>query len=242
VIQGYQTIYEATSHIGESFVLYHQKEKELPEELQKLNHFTFTDAIITQYNYIPLGFNLIPGNNHFPLLDFAVKHPTYDYYWCVEDDVRFSGNWTYFFEAFSHVNADFISSHIRTVKEEPQWHWWHALANPYKFIPFEKRIRSFNPIYRISKTALTFIYHALQEHWCGHHEVLFPTLLKEKGFEIMDFGGKGQFVPPEFENKFYIANSPNSRGMLTDGTMRWRPSFGIVGEEKNKLYHPVKDS
>src|SRR6187200_2796378 len=78
VIEAYRNIYEATQYMGESFVLYHQKEKEIPEELKKLNHFTFTDSIITRYNYIPLGFNLIPGNNHFPLFEFAVSRDPYD--------------------------------------------------------------------------------------------------------------------------------------------------------------------
>lgn len=241
VIETYKEIYEASKKCGDAFILYHLKGEKLPDKIKKLKHFTFTDSILTQLNYLPIGFSLIPGNNHFPLLQFYLDtHPIYDYYWCIEEDVRFNGDWKYFFDFFSSITKDFISCHIRTFSEEPQWHWWSTLAHPNTFIPFEERIRSFNPIYRISKAALGFIHQALLEHWCGHHEVLLPTLLNQTGFEIMDFGGEGKFVLPGFENKFYINNTVNKYGNLLDGSMRWRPVFKFLGSEENKLYHPVK--
>jgi hypothetical protein len=240
VIRSYQDIYKATQEMGDSFVLYHQKESRLPDELKSVNHFAFTDSVITRNNYLPIGFNLIPGNNHFPVLSFFLQHPTYDYYWCIEEDVKFNGSWTYFFKFFSLVSKDFITSHIRTPEEEPDWYWWNTLAHPYTIIPLEKRLRSFNPIYRISRAALELIHKALISHWCGHHEVLLATLLKQSGFDIMDFGGTGKFVQSGFENKFYMASTPSKEGVLSDGTMRWRPVFNTVGELKDKLYHPIK--
>ena len=114
------------------------------------------------------------------------------------------------------------------------------MAHPYFVIPQEQRLRSFNPIYRISRNALELLHKALLSKWCGHHEVLIPTLLYESVLSIHDFGGKGEFVPEGFENRFYMGNSPNKKGILSDGTMRWRPVFQEVGELKNKLYHPIK--
>ncbi|HKJ40818.1 MAG TPA: hypothetical protein VKA27_01945, partial [Sunxiuqinia sp.] len=146
----------------------------------------------------------------------------YDYYWCVEDDVRFSGDWRVLFKAFESIDSDFISSYIRTSNQEPHWPWWHALANPYQVIDFKDRVKSFNPIYRISKAALSFIHDALLSGWCGHHEILFPTLLFEAGFDVADFGGTGKFVRKGFENKFYFEQI--SKGSTT-GTFRWRPVF-----------------
>ena len=238
----YKKIHIASGDTGDVYVLYHMDEKGLPAQIKELKHMPFSNDIISKLNYFPIGFNLIPGNNHFPLLQFYFKAPkVYNYYWCIEEDVRFSGNWQYFFNSFSSINKDFISCHIRLSREEPLWHWWPSLAHPYTAIPFEERIRSFNPIYRISSEALGFIHEALLSHWCGHHEVLFPTLLSQEGFEIMDFGGEGHFVPSEFVNKFYIPNTTNKHGALRDGSMRWRPIFEDIGNEKNKLYHPVKD-
>ena len=234
----YEQIREMVQGYGDTYLLYHQKTDWLPEEVQRRDHFIFTDTIITQSNYLPVGFSLVPGNNHYPLLQFFLKNPDYDYYWCIEDDVRFSGDWVELFKAFEAIESDFISSHVRTSSEEPAWYWWHTLANPYQVIEFKDRIRSFNPICRISKTALAFIHDALISGWCGHHEVLFPTLLFEAGFDITDFGGNGLFVRPGFENKFSLEQEP---GDPQTGTMRWRPVFDQIGKEKNKLYHPVKE-
>lgn len=240
LIELYKTIHSAADEIGDTFILYHQKDKSIPNRMKQLKYFAFTDSIITQGNYLPIGFNLIPGNNHFPLLQFYISNPMYDYYWCIEEDVRFSGNWTYFFKTISSMSQDFISSHIRTSLEEPHWPWWHTLAHPYTFISFENRLRSFNPIYRITNRALAFIHQALLIHWCGHHEVLLPTLLHKERFKIADFGGSGKFVLPKFKNKFYIDSTSNEQGILNDGTMRWRPTFPAIGSLKNKLYHPIK--
>lgn len=240
LIDFYRHIHQSTRKAGDCFVLYHRQQQRLPQKIKKLNHATFTDDVITSLNYTPIGFNLVPGNNHFPLLQFYIDNPGYQYYWCIEEDVRFSGRWTFFFNSFRSVSSDFITSHLRTSSEEPKWHWWHSLAHPYSVIPLEERIRSFNPIYRISNGALEYIHRALLSHWCGHHEVLLPTLLHRANFHLMDFGGDGQFTLPEFRNKFYISSTPNVYGRLSDGTMRWRPAFKTTGEKKNKLYHPVK--
>ena len=234
----YEQILQMGQGYGDIFLLYHQKTNLLPEEVQKRDHFIFTDTIITQSNYFPVGFSLVPGNVHYPVLQFFLQNPNYDYYWCIEDDVRFSGDWTELFRAFDTIGSDFITSHIRTSSEEPAWYWWHALANPYQVIDFKDRIKSFNPIFRISQAALAFIHDALISGWCGHNEVLFPTLLFEAGFDITDFGGNGPFVRPGFENKFYLEQEPNNP---QTGTMRWRPVFDQTGKEKNKLYHPVKE-
>ena len=237
IIDLYETINNSTVNLGNSFLLFHQKDTALPAKFDHIDVFSFSESIITQSNYFPLGYSLVPGNNHYPLIRFFLKYPNYDYYWCIEDDVRFSGDWNFFFESFSKIESDFISSHIHFSKNDRNWYWWKALAHPYHVIPFEERIRSFNPIYRISKQALAFIHDALQSGWCGHHEVLFASLLYNAGFDIVDFGGTGEFVLPGNENRFYIDNTDG----LQDGTMRWRPVFKEIGSEKCKLYHPVKN-
>ncbi len=129
LIQKYQDLFTATQDIGDTIVLYHLLEERSDLELNGLNTFTFTDEVLTSLNYFPLGFTLVPGSNHFPLLKFYLSHPHYDYYWCIEDDVAFSGDWRAFFEAFSTLDTDFISSHIRRYKEEPEWPWWPIKEN-----------------------------------------------------------------------------------------------------------------
>ncbi|WP_209332807.1 DUF3405 domain-containing protein [Lunatimonas salinarum] len=240
LIEKYKLIFEHTKNLGDTLLLYHLDKASPKFKEEGVEVFNFTDEVLSSLNYFPLGFTLVPGSNHFPLLKFYLSHPNYDYYWCIEDDVDFSGDWSAFFEEFSSVDADFISSHIRRYQDEPEWPWWSALAHPYFVIPQEQRIRSFNPIYRISRAGLELLHKALSSKWCGHHEVLIPTLLYESGLSISDFGGMGEFVPDGFENRFYLENTPNPKGILSDGTMRWRPVFEKIGNLENKLYHPVK--
>lgn len=75
------------------FFAYHQHEDRLPNALEELNTFSFTNSILHELGYSPIEERLLPGSNHFPLLKFYREHPDYDYYWMVEDDVRFSGDW-----------------------------------------------------------------------------------------------------------------------------------------------------
>jgi hypothetical protein len=84
------------------------------------------------------------------------------------------------------------------------------------------------------------LHQSLLDGWCGHNEVLFPTLLHHNGFAIADMGGKGRFRPSDLTENFYTESEANRIGLLDSGTMKYRPSFVTVGREKNKLYHPVK--
>ena len=240
IVDLYQALREATQHLGDAFVLYHQQEPQLPGELAQVDHFAFTDTMLRELNYIPIGFRVVPGNTHFPLFAFLNENTAYDYYWVIEDDVRFSGDWKYFFDSFSVLDQDFLTSHVRTPAQEPNWGWWHHLANPYRVIPFESRLRSFNPIYRLSAKAVQYLGEALNSFWCGHYEVLIVTLLRDGGLGVADFGGTGEFVLPGYENKFYLSGPPDPNGQLRDGTMRFRPAFETIGDEANKLYHPIK--
>ncbi|UGU15235.1 DUF3405 domain-containing protein [Sinomicrobium kalidii] len=228
---------------NDAILLYHKQGRSaIPENLSSLPIFCFTDNILSDLGYISLGSELVPGNNHFPVLKFFRNFPDYDYYWYIEDDVRYTGNWKLFFDSFSNVHNDFISTHVQRSHVEPQWPWWDTLKYHNKSIPMEKRIRSFNPIYRISKEALHFIDQALLDGWCGHHEVLLPTLLANAGSEIMDFGGEGEFVLSGNESKFYIGDYTNNTAVHNPNTtFRWRPVFTTVGSITNILYHPVKN-
>src|SRR5699024_9313052 len=100
-----------------------------------------------------------------------------------------------------------------------------------------ERIRSFNPIYRISREAVKFLERAFMSGWKGHYETTFPTLLYHNGFQLLDFGGDGDFANQR--NNFYISRNTR-RGELYTGTMRYRPAMEAAGFRKNMLYHPVK--
>lgn len=211
------------------FFAYHQMEEELPKVLEGLNTFCFTNSILHDLGYYPIEESILPGSNHFPLLKFYRDHPNYDYYWMVEDDVRCSGEWNDFFKDFSDNSSDFLSAYVTSYQDAPNWYWWYTLETRKEEIPKDKRVKSFNPIYRLSNKALQCIDTHLRQGWKGHHECLIPTLLYNKGFSIEDFGGEGIFVKDTKKKRYYDEETFGLRPVLPDNN------------RKDMLFHPMKE-
>lgn len=228
VVKRYHEIKKATSESSDVFVLYHANNIEITPKLEGVEIETFTDEIMSSLHYKPIRKTLVPGSNHFPVLNFFLNHPDYVHYWCIEDDVVFKGEWSYFFKNISpDLDYDFITSHIRRNSDFPKWPWWKTLTAEGEKISRREMLNSFNPIYRISNKALQYIDGCLKGGYSGHHEVLLPTLLKKAGFKMADLGSDDNHVTPALS-------------YCTLGTMRWKPVFLVAGSKKNKLYHPLK--
>ena len=240
ILKEYVRICNSINSIGTGVFLYHANSNRIPSLLRGHKYYLFTYESLAKLKYSMIGKTLIPGNAHFPLLQFYRNNPEYDYYWVIEHDVRFSGNWRDFFYFFQNIKNDFLACDIRRYEEEPDWVWWSTLRHPDKHISNTDRICSFNPIYRISNSALYFLDQSMRSGWSGHFEVLIPTLLHLNGFKIMDIGGTSSFVLPGMENMFYTIPENNETGAFIEGTMRYRPYYYKAGELVNKLYHPVK--
>jgi hypothetical protein len=230
ILGEYKNIAEAMKDRALTRLLLHVEEPHDAMAAGRPDFFPFTNDIFTDLPCFAGGKSVLPGNAHWPLVHFFLKNRGYDYYWLVEYDVRFSGDWLHFFASFDNSNADFLSSCLMRYADDPEWYWWSNLLHPRNSIRLEDRLRSFNPIYRISNAALACLHACQREGWTGHFEVLMPTLLYHHGFKLADIGGHGRFVEPGGRGRFY-----------TEGqTFRWRPGFAKAGSEKNKLYHPVK--
>lgn len=196
---------------------------------------TVDEDDLNELGYSPIEETIIPGSNHFIMMWFFRRLPRYRRYWNVEYDVDYSGDWEDFFRTHSPRKADFIASHVRTVREAPEWYWWYTFKPVADGITHDMMVKSFNPVYRISRSALLSLDRYLSEGNEGHHEVLIPTFLKAAGFSVADFGGRGSFVEEGFEDSAYV----------TDGgypTMRYRPAILSSREMTvpDKLYHPIK--
>lgn len=229
-LSAFHALEQSLQGMADVYFAYHQQGDVLPVSLQNIeNLFVFTSDVLNELGYTPIEKGkLVPGSNHFPLLKFFKENQCYDYYWLVEDDVRFSGDWKDFFDSFASSTSDFLSSVIETKAENPNWYWWTSLKVGNEVIAEEKLLKSFNPIYRLSSQALVCIDAHLRIGWMGHYEVLLPTLLYNKGFLLEDFGGEGTFVRPENNAKFY-----------DDTSMRIAPV--LPDDRKNYLFHPVKE-
>lgn len=209
-------------------------------KINGIDEFIFTLDDLKHLGYPMMGDSVVPGHTHFPLMNYYKKQPEKsDYYWVIEYDVRYTGRWEQLFDHFSDSTADFISSYICYYSEEPNFYWW-GLEHPKKEIILKERVRSFNPIYRISARALNFLDKEQKKGWCGHYEVLIPTLLyHNNSFELLDFGGDGKFAKQK--NKFYTSRTDKD-GKIMSGTMRYVPATSRAGFRPNKIYHPVKEN
>ena len=229
-LSAFYALEQSLQGMADVYFAYHQQGDVLPVSLHSVdNLFVFTSDVLNELGYTPIEKGkLVPGSNHFPLLKFYKENQGYDYYWLVEDDVRFSGEWKDFFGSFDSCTSDFLSSVIETKAENPNWYWWTSLKTGNAVIAEEKQMKSFNPIYRLSSQALACVDAHLRKGWMGHHEVLLPTLLYNKGFLLEDFGGEGSFVRQENKSKFYDLTSMRIAPVLPD-------------DRKNYLFHPVKE-
>jgi hypothetical protein len=228
----YQKIAEAVKDFARPHFLLHVRPDTPFDARLEPAVYPFADDILKTMGCEPWTNSFVPGSAHFPLLHFFLEQNQHEHYWLIEYDVRFSGDWRWFFESFRDVEADFLTSCIRTPPDEPDWCWWNSLRHPESFILPEQRLASFNPVYRISNAALKHLYECHRHGWVGHFEVLIPTLLHRQGFKLVDIGGEGSFVRADGINKFYTAGA--------DGTFRHRPCHLEAGPLVNKLYHPVK--
>ena len=215
--------------------------KELPEDVQV---FRFTYSSLQELGYTPFFYDegKTLGSVNFILQKFFKEHPDYDWYWSMEYDVVYKGAWHTFFESFDNKEEDFISAHIDFFEEgkNDTWYWWQPLILLDEDIPMTQYVKAFNPLYRISNSALKFMDTYLSLGNYGHFETLMSTALYNHGFKLLDYGGTGPFVTKDFENRFYLEDTG-----INSGTMRFRPIFSKKEiEESNiteKLFHPVKE-
>lgn len=226
VLKLYNKIKAAVPNPEDVILLFHARGSALPNVPEGVRVETFTNDVMKNLGYKPIRTKLVPGSNHFPVLEFFLKNPQYQYYWCIEDDVTFSGEWSHFFNSVNKYDYDFVTSHIRRYTDLPDWFWWDTYRVPGKDFDTDM-INSFNPAYRISNRALKFIDLSLKNGYRGHHEVLLPTLLRSGGYTLADLGSDENHVTP-------------CLSLCTLGTMRWKPVFFRPGPKKNHLYHPVK--
>lgn len=206
--------------------------------------FTTSVESINELGYEPIEETLLPGSCHYPLLRFFTNNPIYRFYWFIEYDVEFTGNWSVLLNDCGKnlPDYDFLSCHVERYNEatNKNWIWWYKsnhVGNALKDC-----IKGFNPICRCSHGALSYLDKYQKAGHSAHSEVMITTCLYHGGFKIGDLGGTGEFVPDGYENKFYIPDL----NMVNSGTMRHRPVYTQSEIESyklpNKLFHPLKQS
>jgi len=239
ILREYLKLSRAVRDIADPWMIY--KYEVLPD-LSRLKNWPIhlcSQTDLGTLDYPHLQSKPLPGQAHFPLIHFYRQHSKYEYYWLIEYDVRFTGNWHQFFQAYSSNQADFLSAHLSTYTKEPDWPHWN-LHHPTRHIPQDQRRRSFNPIFRISRSALDQIDQAHQAGWQGHGEVLLATLLDQNQFTQQDLNQVQRSAGVQRNDRVYRSGFPHGNAAPGSETMRYRPNHDRSPYYPGMLYHPVK--
>lgn len=238
IVREIEKLSAETSEKADLYVVYQSDRVTPPAGLRTKTH-GFSVCRLNGYGYRSWGCTIMDGNFHFVLLDFFLSHPDYDYYWLVEYDVRFSGNWNTFFTFFEDKDEDFWSACIETYSDNCTWIRWHEIELTGITADNSFMLKSFNPICRFSNRALRLLHGRCLLGDRGHNEVLMATLFRYFDMSIADFGGQGSFVSPGCENLFYKEDV--SGGDSPGWTHRYRPMHKESEMRlKDMIYHPVK--
>lgn len=240
IIEQYYRLRKATECFGDLYLLIENGDtKDIPKNI---TYYSFDVDTLNELGYEPIAETIVPGSNHFQVLQFFKEYPFYDYYWNIEYDVYFNGDWQELFTTYKDIDIDFISSHVKPYAENPSWIWWKNMQLKTLTILPEDYIRSFNPIYRISNKALKRLDEELCLENSGHHEAFIPTVLYHAGCTIGDFGQSDSFSIPQVNKVFYNQGSGDSDIRCS---MRYRPLYNKkeIKEkgENNLFYHPIKE-
>lgn len=174
---------------------------------------------------IPKGRNLLWFHADYPILFFYNKNKQYDYYWQIEFDVRFNGDWKFFLSKLDNLECDLISTNIKTKKQFKDWNMWGS----HNIQCEENKLISCSfPIVRLSNSALQLIDSKYRSGTVGYCEISCPTILLEKGLKMYD-------ISKNFYNKFtFQFRHPVSYFIYN--IIKKIPIF------KNKLFHPVRNT
>lgn len=201
------------------------------EDIKKFNLrvFEFRSSSFMDKGYHPWKLESpFEGSTHFPLIEFLLKHKEYDNAWLVEDDIRFSGNWSVFFNSFRDRAEDLVTSHVMAYKDfHGKWGCEVDFHTTTLSIPFQKRVKAFNTIFRLTQKAASYLDKVTKEGNWGHFEITMPTFLKNAAYSILDLD----------DLEFCIGKDQ----LDANGTNRWPTSFKLNELSiPNKIYHPVK--
>ncbi len=188
------------------------------------------------------------GHHDLPVLKYFQDNPGFDYYWVIEDDVRWSGNWQDFFADLGKSRADFLGTAMQRRAANPNWHWWTTLETGGETVAPEHMVKCFGPVIRASAAGLRAIDAKYRAGWTGHFELIWPTACMAAGLAAEDIGGTGEFTPQDRRDRFYMNNVETWH--LFPGTFVFRPAFAETGESRygsgffsrSMLWHPIKNS
>lgn len=233
-------LYEETKNFATLYIVHQSNLLQLHEKFnENILCFSFSIEELQDLGYKTIGSTLMEGNFHLVLLNFYLKNYLYDYYWFIEYDVRFNGNWSTFFQTFITAKVDFISAHIEEFEDNPDWYYWNSIYLNHLSLTKDDLVKSFNPICGFSNRSLRLLNERCVMGDFGHNEILIPTIFKYYKLSILDFGVQGKYTNQTTRNLFYVDDFAANKTI--NGTHRFRPEINQSEIERfNTIYHPIK--
>jgi hypothetical protein len=166
--------------------------------------------------------------------------PDYRYYWIIEFDVRYTGDWAALMAELSESPADVLGTNVQSRAEHPNWTHWQSLDTAGAVLADDAQVKIFTPMTRLSNAAIKAVDAAYRAGWTGHCEVLWPTVAAAAGLLVEDIGGKGSFTPPSRYGRHYTSSAFDP--YLAPGSFAYRPAMpeSDIPPYPPSLWHPVK--
>ena len=158
---------------------------------------------------------------HYPALLFYLENPGYDYYWMIEYDVDYTGQWQKLISSFG--NEDLLAVYVKPYVQEPDWYWWSSATELHANVPRDFWLMAFLPIARFSNKALKTLDEYHLKGYYGYCESTVPTLLNWAGLTVRDLNKSIQSKDELYSKK----------------TLFWGKGYvRITIKKKDMLYHP----
>ena len=154
---------------------------------KKCDYFSDENIFEFDFEYFNTGTN-IWTNTYLAILQFYEKNRDFDYYWLLEDDLIFNGDWNIFFNFYGINNSDLIITehHINCPK-----HWnggWYSMErNTFKggFVPNQIG-GGMVAIQRFSNNLLKKMHELTLTGIHAHAEVFSVSIANHFGMKIED--------------------------------------------------------
>ena len=158
---------------------------------------------------------------------FGKRFPDYQYYWYIEYDVFFNGQWQDFFELFRNSDEDFLGAYLR----QYPFKWWNAKIETHLplDIPQDCIFRFFGCIARFSAQLLAVLDSEYSAGHIGYYELAVPSLCANNGLKLGDLN----------------ADERNVYTPLTLGGESLKFAWSRLGQKwidqhNNMLFHPIR--
>lgn len=124
-------------------------------------------------------------NPSYILETFYIEHNNYDYYYIIEYDVRYIGNYNDLFLNFDTNDSDLLAAYININKGKGYWSWWFKQYElSLKILGTDVLLKSCLSFARLSNKMLDIICSYPIERNDIIYEIYWPTIAYKHGLKI----------------------------------------------------------